>query len=98
MRSQVHCYIRRKLQRSVSETETQENFATLASIKMMASEMDRSLSLSVSLSASLSLSPSLSLSLSLSPSPSLSLSVSLSYAHTHTSGFDKTSSLSSKAA
>ena len=41
MRSQVHGYILRKLQRSVSETETQEHFATLASMKMMASEMDR---------------------------------------------------------
>ena len=41
MRSQVHGYILRKLQRSVSETETQEHFATLAAMKMMASEMDR---------------------------------------------------------
>jgi hypothetical protein len=35
MRKQVSCYIMRKLQRSVSETETQHDFSLMASVKVI---------------------------------------------------------------
>ena len=40
MRKQVHDYIKRKLQRSVSETETLENFAKFASLKALVMEVE----------------------------------------------------------
>jgi hypothetical protein len=40
MRKQVYGYIKRKLQRSVSETETLQDFASLASIKALVMEVD----------------------------------------------------------
>jgi hypothetical protein len=40
MRKQVHDYIKRKLQRSVSETETLKDFASAASLKALMMEVD----------------------------------------------------------
>ena len=40
MRKEVHGYIKRKLQRSVSETETLQDFALLASLKTLVMEVD----------------------------------------------------------
>jgi hypothetical protein len=40
MRKQVHDYIKRKLQRSLSETETLEDFASIASLKALVMEVD----------------------------------------------------------
>ncbi len=40
MRKQVHDYINRKLQRSVSETETLQDFASVASLKALVMEVD----------------------------------------------------------
>ncbi len=40
MRKQVQDYIKRKLQRSVSETETLENFSTFASLKALVMEVE----------------------------------------------------------
>jgi hypothetical protein len=40
MRKQVHDYIKRKLQRSVSETETFQDFISFASLKALVMEVD----------------------------------------------------------